>query len=547
MATPATLPIIDVTVEVYISPLAPPLPLFNQGLIVGPSNVIPPWGNSLKLLKVNATNEGTGYAVGDIISITQSGASGGQAIVQAIGASGAITKLGIYMAGTGYAIAAGLATTAVTGSGSNAEVDVINVGSGSARLRQYTSTAAILSDGFTLTEPEYIAASLYFDQDADGPAPQYVWIGTQDTGGGAIATAPVTTPGTGYAVGDLLGVVGGNAGLLEVLTVGGGGAVLTVAILQNGSAYTAGASTTTTNGAGTGCVVTITVGSESLLQAVGYCRAASSTWYGFYSCGAQKSDHEALAGWAQNNTPSMYFYNTADSDALNNNSGNIFAYLKSLSYNRAIGLYSTTQGGIYPNNSYSGAAVMGVAFGLNTGLANSYYTLKFKELVGVDVEPLTLTQVNNIQGNNGNIFLNFANAYSYITQGTLANGQFFDEVLQLDMLSADIQYSEMNLLTQNNSIPQTDPGEALLIHAVNGAAQRAVIRGYIGPGQVWQGVTIINLQPGNPLPAGYLAQAYPYSQQSTSDRQARKAQPIYLAIAEAGAVHSLVVGVYVQR
>src|SRR5271170_7210278 len=45
------------------------------------------------------------------------------------------------------------------------------------RLRQYTSTTAILSDGFITSDPEYIAAQIYFLQT---PAPQFIWIGRQD-------------------------------------------------------------------------------------------------------------------------------------------------------------------------------------------------------------------------------------------------------------------------------------------------------------------------------------------------------------------------------
>jgi hypothetical protein len=541
--TPPVLPIIDVTVDVYISPLSPPLPLFNQGLILGPSNVIPPYGSSLTLCVVS--NGGTNYVVGDTVSVA--GGTNGQLTVTAISAGGVVTGVQILQGGTGYTIATASCTG---GSGTSLTVSIVTVGGGNSRLRQYQSSGAMLSDGFVITDPEYIAASLYFDQDADGPPPQILWVGTQNTSGGAILSAAVNNPGTGYAVGNIIGVVG--AGGVLVVTGVSGGVVTGVSILQDGSGYSAGSNATLSNYPGaSGLTVTLTVGNESLLGAAIYCAQTQTSWYGLYACGAQKTDHEALAGWAQNqqsnSDPVMYFYNTADSDVLNNNAGNIFAYLKALNYNRAIGIYSTVQGGTYPNNAYSGAAVMGLAFGLNTGLANSYFTLKFKLLVGVSTEPVTLTQANNIWANKGNLFGNFNNVYSYLTQGYLANGQFFDEVLNLDMLSADIQYSEMNLLTSNNSIPQTDPGESILIHAVNGAAQRAVVRGFIAPNQVWQGVTIINLQSGNPLPAGYLAQAYPYSQQSLADRDARKAQPIYLSIAEAGAVHSLTVGVYVQK
>ncbi len=45
------------------------------------------------------------------------------------------------------------------------------------RLRQYTSTTAMLTDGFIATDPEYLAAQIYFSQQQ--PA-QYLWVGRQD-------------------------------------------------------------------------------------------------------------------------------------------------------------------------------------------------------------------------------------------------------------------------------------------------------------------------------------------------------------------------------
>jgi hypothetical protein len=128
----------------------------------------------------------------------------------------------------------------------------------------------------------------------------------------------------------------------------------------------------------------------------------------------------------------------------------------------------------------------------------------------------------------------------------VGSGQFLDEILNIDILTAAIQYNCMDLIIDNPSIPMTDPGETLLIHAVNQACQSMVLRGFIAPG-VWDGVTIINLTAGQPLVNGYLAQAFPYNTQSASARAARQAMPVYLAIIEAGSAQSVLVGVYVQR
>lgn len=430
----------------------------------------------------------------------------------------------------------------------------------SSRLRQYTSLAGMVADGFTTSQPEYLAASLYFGQN---PAARFLWVGRQDLTaliGGTIAAA-----GTVYAVGDTGTIAGGTAGKLAIYQVtaisggGGTGPVTGIKIISGGSGYTAavGVATTATTGTGTGLTITTTalVG-ETPLIAITACRNAQSAWYAVMSTTAVNADHLAIALYAQSaKPPMMYFLTTSDAAVLNNTPGNLCATLQAANYNRVWSLYSTTQAGAWPNNIYACAAAMGVAMGLNTGLANSFFTMMFKVLAGVGSEPLTDNQVATLggvpgstNGINCNIYVGYANvpAYTFNQLGAMANGQFLDEVLNLDMLSAAIQFNVMNVLISLPSAPQTDPGQTLLLHAVNQACQAAVSRGFIAPG-VWGGVTILNLTNGDSVPAGYLSQSPPYSTQSPANRQARQSMPIYVAIIEAGAVNFVLIGVYVQR
>jgi hypothetical protein len=284
-----------------------------------------------------------------------------------------------------------------------------------------------------------------------------------------------------------------------------------------------------------------------------YCRAASYAWYGCYACGAKKADHEALGGWAQSaSPPSFYFFNTADTDVPTQATTDVFSYLMTNKYNRCMGVYSTDQNAAYPNNDYAGAAMMGKALGLNTGLANSYFTMKFKPLSGVAWEPLTGTQVQYIcgtpsaPGKNGNVYSNYANTYTILHEGVVPDGSFFDEIINIDLLRVAIQYNVMNLLVANPAIAQNDVGQTQLIHAVNQALDASVTTGFISPG-IWNGVVVLNLVPGTALPKGYYTQSQPYSVQLAADRDARNAMPIYACIIEAGAVHFITIGVYVQR
>jgi len=122
---------------------------------------------------------------------------------------------------------------------------------------------------------------------------------------------------------------------------------------------------------------------------------------------------------------------------------------------------------------------------------------------------------------------------------------FYDQILYRASLASDIQYNIMNLLTGSPKIPQTNMGQARLLHAVDRAAQKKVDQGFLAAG-VWIGPDVLNLKTGDPLSAGYLSQSESYVKQDPADTAARKAMPIYLTVIEAGAVNSIVVAVDVQ-
>jgi hypothetical protein len=419
----------------------------------------------------------------------------------------------------------------------------------------FQSAAALLTYGFTTSDPEYIAAQLYFSQ---SPPPQNLYVGLQDTT--ALTGGAVDAAGSGYVVGDTGTIAGGLSGHLatyKVLTLSGSG-VATFAITFGGTGYTAavGAATTATSGVGAGLTVTTTgdVGETGVI-AVTACRAASSQWYACMVCGSATADHEAIALFVESEDatqPTFYFANTSDAAVLNLTTGNVASVLKAAGYSRTALSYSTTQGGTAPNNIYAAAAIMGVEMGLNTGLPGFYFNMMFKQLVGIISEPLTAAQVGSqslgtgILGLNCNLYVGYVNQFTIYQTGITPSGVWIDQTLNRDILRLNIQFNVMNLLVGSLSVPQTDPGETQLIHAVNEACQGGVNSGYLAPGNYLGVVPVIDLQPGDPMPAGYISQAYPFSQQSPADKQARKAMPIITVVNEAGAVQSVVIGVYVN-
>ena len=279
---------------------------------------------------------------------------------------------------------------------------------------------------------------------------------------------------------------------------------------------------------------------EEIIDALIACRAAEASWYQCYSVEVVTNEIEAISEWAETAVPSTVFvYNSQDADipTLNPDSDDIATTLKDLNYKKTMGIYSTSV--------HIASGVIGIANGLNTGLANSAFTMFGKQIVGSATEDLTAGQRAIIEAKNCNLYLSYANYYSIFGPGVMANGYFYDQVLNRDMLVNDIQLSVMDLLTQNLKIPQTEAGMAMIHNTLVQACQLAVQRGYLGSGY-YTGIPFLNLNTNDPMLSGYIIQSLPLSEQSATDRVLRKATPFYITIKEAGAVHSVTIEVLVN-
>lgn len=292
---------------------------------------------------------------------------------------------------------------------------------------------------------------------------------------------------------------------------------------------------------------------ESFVDAAEACRAKNGEWYVLIPLDAEDADILALAAWTESATPDTLFaYTTNDasnlSDARTDDAGEqtdgIFKRLKAKNYQRSFGIFS--------KNSYAAAAVMGYAMGQNRGTSNSAFTLAYKKLVGVTTDDLTEAQVQYVCGDsetpgvNGNVYVTRANSYDILQNGCMANGAYFDEVLNLDMLKNRITLNVMDLLATSPKIPQLDPGVTMIVNAINVACEEFVKTGFIGAG-IWNGQEVLDLKKGTVLPNGYIVLAESVDTQSQADRDARKAPPIYVCVKTAGAIHYVVIAVNVNR
>lgn len=284
---------------------------------------------------------------------------------------------------------------------------------------------------------------------------------------------------------------------------------------------------------------------ETMLQAITACREAHYDWYVVVPC-AELTVQQHLDNMAYTNacTPdTVYAFTSKAAEDLQGGDGSIFKKAKDLKYRRTIGIYST-------KHDDAVAGIMAYAMGMMTGTINSAFTLKFKGIVGVTTEnseaAISVSAVDKLKKQNGNIYVNRGFYYDMFEEGTMADGTFFDEIIYLDKLKNDCQLALMDLFVQNAKIAQTEGGMTRIHNALNGVLKDYQRIGYLETG-VWHGDTILGLKYGDTVNNGYLVQSEPIAEQNQADRENRIAPPIYIALKLAGAIHSAVVQIDVNR
>ena len=136
-----------------------------------------------------------------------------------------------------------------------------------------------------------------------------------------------------------------------------------------------------------------TTNSETWADAFAACRSANSEWYIFIPLGASDSDVITLAPLVEAASPdTVMFYTTHTSDVLQPNYNeedppeqidDVFMTLKAALYRRSMGYYCGDA------DVDSASAWSGIAMGLNSGTADSMFTMAYKSAVGVAPDDLT--------------------------------------------------------------------------------------------------------------------------------------------------------------
>lgn len=266
-------------------------------------------------------------------------------------------------------------------------------------------------------------------------------------------------------------------------------------------------------------------------------------WYmtGFASTTITTNQEVAVAAYIQAaNNKHIYGISSTDPECLDPTSTtDVAAVMEAAGYTRTTVDYS--------QNPYAVFSMLGRAVTVNFNGNSTVITLMYKNEPGIVAENLTTTQADTLRAKNANVFVNYNNNTAIIQYGTMASGDYFDDIQDTDWLAYAIQTAVFNLLfTSSTKIPQTDPGNHLIMNAIESACVQAVANGTLAPGQ-WNANGFGQLKQGDYLDKGYYIYCPPISTQSQGDREARKSVPFQVAAKLAGAVHTVDVIVNVNR
>jgi hypothetical protein len=190
---------------------------------------------------------------------------------------------------------------------------------------------------------------------------------------------------------------------------------------------------------------------------------------------------------------------------------------------------------------------MGIASTVNYTEQNSTITMKFKKEIGIVSETLTETQYANLKAKFCNVQVNYSNGASFLQEGWMCSGLFFDIRVGADWQANDLQVALFNRLLSSGKIPQTDQGTHIFITDATASMQRGVNNGLCAPG-VWnESLEFGTLTTGQTLSTGFYIYMPPVASQSIAARDARQCPPMQIAYKLAGAVHSASATIYINQ
>ena len=353
------------------------------------------------------------------------------------------------------------------------------------RVSTYTSASDMITDGFSDTDPLYLAVADAFSQT---PKPAQVKVGRRQASAVDVTIATLTSAGTytikvnsldansnvvtqTYTYTNSGGTAGDVATALQNLIANDTSAVVTATVASDVITITSGSGDAfalelTSNLAQSVNAVTETI-AETMTAITGY----DNDWYGWVLASRNSADIIAAANWTET-VRKLFGTAIAEAGAYNPDSTTDTGYLLyNGNYFRTFWFFHKDAATDFPE-----AAVMARCFAILPGGE----TWANKKLAGVTTDPLTETQYIAITKKNGNTFERFRNI-SITQNGKVAAGEWIDVIRFRDWLQKEITVNVFNALVNNDKIPYTDEGIAIIEAQIRQALELGTRRGGIAP------------------------------------------------------------------
>ncbi len=366
-------------------------------------------------------------------------------------------------------------------------------------VREYTSLAAMTTDGFSSANAAYQAAQAVFSQNPRPnsvkvlrrtAAPTYAATLTPTAHNATVYSGSVLTPSAPQPVtaNTWTYTSDGSATVAEICT-GVASAITTLAI----SGLTATDGTTTVNLSGTAGKVfsitgfnpnffdyeTTTADATSNAQ-LSACAAEDNNWYGLVSTMPGKAEAVLLAAYAESNKK-LFGAGSADTSNLANTGGSDqFQALHTSAYEHTFTLFVENE------LEYPCAAWMGAKFPINPGGEN----WAFSTLAGVTPNGstyqtvLSATQYSNLAAKKANYYQTLGGVNQTFF-GTVCSGNFIDVTRFFDWLYANMQLDVLALLNSlsnaGQKLPYTDAGATVLQNVISARLALGVQAGGLAP------------------------------------------------------------------
>jgi hypothetical protein len=150
-----------------------------------------------------------------------------------------------------------------------------------------------------------------------------------------------------------------------------------------------------------------------------------------------------------------------------------------------------------------------------------------KRLSSITKDNLTETQFNAVKAKNGNTFEKFRNIA--ITQrGMVAGGEWIDIIRFRDWLQEEITVNVFNALVNNDKVPHTDDGIAIIEAQVRAALDLGTKRGGIAPDEYDE---------NGDINRGYIIEVPLASKISPNQKASRILDDVKFTARVAGAIH----------